>query len=148
MLRRPSRRCLLRRGALRVAIGADTRFVRLRGKVDGIIAGGTMCSDSTSRRKRAASEEGKAIAASITVSLSRSSSSSTQRAAFLVSSGAVMRTCPTALMAQLNAGLRSARDTRVTRVEFAFSASPSTCETWIQYVCINATARQPAAVAS
>eukprot|EP00965_Chrysotila_dentata_P061352 2032541-Pleurochrysis_carterae.AAC.2 len=51
-------------------------------------------------------------------------------------------------MARSNAGSKSTQDTCVTRIGFVSSASPSACEPWIQYVLINAIARQPAADAS
>eukprot|EP00965_Chrysotila_dentata_P047660 1581009-Pleurochrysis_carterae.AAC.1 len=90
-LRRPSRRCLLRRGALRraldaisawlhVAIGADT-FVERRGPWHGAAAvAAHTCAGWKVCRMHAPSMEGMAIAKSITASLNCLSTLSTKRA--------------------------------------------------------------------
>eukprot|EP00965_Chrysotila_dentata_P027446 911296-Pleurochrysis_carterae.AAC.1 len=84
MLRRPSRRCLLRLGAFRrafeaisawqrVAIGADTLLTRVGGDDGASVSGTTEKDGSIARRRRAAIMKGKAIAKSTQASLMFSS---------------------------------------------------------------------------
>eukprot|EP00965_Chrysotila_dentata_P061549 2037807-Pleurochrysis_carterae.AAC.1 len=122
MLRRPSRRCLLRRGAfrrafeaisawLRVAIGADMPFERTGGGDGAAVLGTTTCVGPIARRKRAASIEGRTIAKSTEASLNRLSISSRKHAVPKISLGADTSKCLTAPAARPNAGLKSTRDT-------------------------------------
>eukprot|EP00965_Chrysotila_dentata_P011829 388270-Pleurochrysis_carterae.AAC.1 len=102
MLRRPSRRCLLRRGALRraleaisawlhVAIGADISVERDGGR-NGVVVVATFTRvGCKARRRHAPSMEGMAIAKSTVASLNCLSTSSMNRAAPKNSSGADTR---------------------------------------------------------
>eukprot|EP00965_Chrysotila_dentata_P097569 3224248-Pleurochrysis_carterae.AAC.2 len=122
ILRRPSRRCLLRRGAfrraldainawLRVAIGADKLLGHAGDGDDTAVSGTVTCDDVNALRRHVASMEGKAIAKSTEASLNCSSVFSRMQAVSAISLGAHTSKCLIAPVARSNAGLKSMRDT-------------------------------------
>eukprot|EP00965_Chrysotila_dentata_P079156 2610115-Pleurochrysis_carterae.AAC.1 len=122
MLRRPSCRCLLRRGALRraldaisarqlVAIGAEMFVDRVRRREGTDSAVIFTCAGRQARRTSVAIVEGTANTRSIAASLSRASNLSMRVTVLTISSGACMLTSLIVHTARSRKGSKSRRET-------------------------------------